>query len=108
MGKLAPIILAILLFCPHARANSGTDMPAAADTVADEKKRSGLSRLIQNTISAPKRDRQAELEAARKDMEYFSRYDGKTIGQVVIVRNNVFDRDTERWGERKVDRKSVV
>ena len=73
MGKLAPIILAILLFCPHARANSGTDMPAAADTVADEKKRSGLSRLIQNTISAPKRDRQAELEAARKDMEYFSR-----------------------------------
>lgn len=43
MGKLAPIILAILLFCPHARANSGTDMPAAADTVADEKKRSGLS-----------------------------------------------------------------
>ena len=103
MGKLAPIILAILLFCPHARANSGTDMPAAADTVADEKKRSGLSRLIQNTISAPKRDRQAELEAARKDMEYFSRYDGKTIGQVVVVRNNVFDRDTERWGERKVN-----
>lgn len=103
MGKLAPIILAILLFCPHARANSGTDMPAAADTVADEKKRNGLSRLIQNTISAPKRDRQAELEAARKDMEYFSRYDGKTIGQVVIVRNNVFDRDTERWGERKVN-----
>ena len=80
MGKLAPIILAILLFCPHARANSGTDMPAAADTVADEKKRSGLSRLIQNTISAPKRDRQAELEAAE--------YTGSASGEMVTVRMN--------------------
>ena len=80
MGKLAPIILAILLFCPHARANSGTDMPAAADTVADEKKRSGLSRLIQNTISAPKRDRQAELEAAE--------YTGSASGEMVTVKMN--------------------
>lgn len=28
---------------------------------------------------------------------------GKRSGKVVIVRNNVFDRDTERWGERKVN-----
>lgn len=62
-----------------------------------------FSRLLYQTISVTPRDKEAEMRAAKADQEYFEQFAGKKIGDIRIVRENVFNPHSKVWGERKTN-----
>lgn len=107
--RIVPSILfaVLTLVCPPTHGQTTDSLPPGdreqEDTLPDRKHRSRLSRLIIHTISADTPDRKALKEAARRDNDYFGRFAGRTIGDISVVRGNIFDDDTRTWIERRAN-----
>ena len=65
----------------------------------DQKSRSGFVRAVMRTVSARQRDREAEMMQARRERDYYDRFAGKTIGDIHVFRNNVFE-GSRLWADR--------
>lgn len=77
---------------------SDTDQMNRPDSI---KRSNRISRLIYRTLSTKPRDRTAEAKRAQQEMDSLLPFIGKTIGQITIIRNPVFDSSTKLWTERK-------
>lgn len=59
-----------------------------------------LAKLLRNTLSS-RRNPESERVAMRRENDYYDRFEGRTIGDIHIFRNNVFEgQENLRWPER--------
>ena len=81
------------------RANSG----AAGQTAKESKEGPGrFTSFIYNSIKARPRNPEEEQRALRRENDYMSRFAGRTIGEIHVYRNNVFE-GSNRWVDRTLN-----
>ena len=67
-----------------------------------------LSQWLRSTLTR-RRNAASERELMRRENEYYDRFEGRTIGNIHIFRNNVFDGEEKlRWPERVANATHVV
>lgn len=101
--RIAVICVTVLVLSLRAQGRPDVGRPSKDTLPAREKKTGRFSRLLYQTISVTPRDKEAEMRAAKADQEYFEQFAGKKIGDIRIVRENVFNPHSKVWGERKTN-----
>lgn len=86
---------------------SGNETDSIRQNEATEKKQGGLISTVMKTVAASPRDSLAERLAAEQEQQYFERFAGRTVGEITIIRKNVFE-DGKSWLERAGNRVHIT